>query len=370
MSNFVESTKSAIQTGLCNYLSFAGKGESWFNELSPVDLPSTGQFWDRVLCDRNDGLPPTPPPFDGGQCPGALYRFFATRTRFDFEPSCDPQVTNPQLLAVGPVSGPFFREFDVPQPDRVGQEWFMIDGNGNEMTFGTSSRDEACSSSTLTIDSVVREDGQPDDCGNQTPAPAPFPTGGETTPINITYVNNEGDNVTELGDLRIFAPVVIAPVNIIAPIRVELPDLVFDGTIQLAPEFSIGLNPPTIDDSPGDVDAPPPPEDPSTSPDTPSDESNAELIGAVVTVSDADESLATQIFGGQGPDVFAPRLGTLAFRVRVAGATAWFGNYPVQNSTQFFPAPRGAIAVDARFSPIAYVQGTVSLVYRTSQPDP
>jgi hypothetical protein len=196
----------------------------------------------------------------------------------------------------------------------------------------------------------------------------PFPPSGDTTNVNITYVNNEGDNVTELGDLVIFAPVVIAPVTVIAPIRVDLPDVSFNGNIVLSPDFNIELQPPSFRRGPGDTDAPPPPENPDTSPTTPQDDSTRQIIGAIATVtSDPSDGLATEVASADGPDLFVPRMGTLSFRVRVAGSLSWTTPIDIKTTRQFIPAPGNVQALDAIASPNPNYSISVTLVYSDSQ---
>jgi len=333
MSSFVDGVIGGVKTAFCTFINIGDSGTSFFNELSPLpDIPSAGPFWNRVLCDRNEPIPVPPPPFNGGQCPGVLYRFFATRTRFGPDDNCDEEVTNPQSLALGPVSGPFFREFDVSSPDRIGQEWYLVDGSGNEQSFGVSDRPRTCPASTLTVNNVVREDGQPDNCGDPGPVIPPFPPEGDTVDIDITYVNNEGDTVVELGDLRIFAPVVIAPVNIVAPIRVNLPDVSFDGQIVLAPRFDVVLNPPVSTDGPGVEGG----DDEQPEPD-----GQRELIGVRVITSDPTAGGATTIFGqGAAPNLYVPRLATVQYEVKFEGVTAWTEPVDIKAANQFVPAPK------------------------------
>jgi hypothetical protein len=367
MTGFFEATQQAVRTGLCGYLDFAGKGVSWVNELSPVDLPDFGNFWNRALCDRNESLPQSPPPFTGGQCPGVIYD--VTYTRQIRDSACDGYFPPAPPTTTGPFTGPISGITSTTEETPTGFRDFLLVSDATGSTeLGSSTRASDCGlTAQFTNISVTRRDGNPDDCGDPAPVVPPFPPSGDTINITVNYTNNEGDNVTELGDFNLFAPVVIAPVTVVAPIRVNLPDVSFNGQIVLSPDFRIELTPPDFDRSPGDTDGPPPPPDPTTSPGTPDDDSNRRVIGAIVTVSQAIQSKATSVDGGDGPDLFVPRLGTLAFRVRVSGALAWGGNYDVKATTQFFPAPSEGLTVDAVFTPIPSVTGAVTLVYSEPQ---
>lgn len=353
MSNFFEATREAIRTGFCNYINFVNKGRSWVNEITPVDIPEFGGFVRRLVCDNPEPLP-GPPTLEGGQCPGVPYRY---RWLVDagggniVESGLSPRTAIGPLVLTENVSGT-----TVSAAINGGQFYFANNIQPGDFTYE--------------IFGVERIDGLPDDCGAQpVPPPPPFPPAGDTFDIDVTWITNEGDTFNESGDVTLFAPVLIAPVTIVAPIRVDLPDITFNGTLQISPEFDIRISPPdVIEPSPGVPDSPPPPEDPTTSPSTPRDSSDRELIGAIVTVTGADDSTATRVFGSGSPDLFVPRLGTIAYRVRVGGALCWQGNLDVKSTTQYFPAPENSVAVDAVFTPIPGVSGVVTLVYRDSEP--
>jgi len=369
MSSFIDATKESVRVGLCNYLSFAGKGRSWVNELSPVDLPDFGDFWNRVLCDRNEPLPENPPPFTGGQCPGVEYDVFFTYDYFGARaPECDLTQNDRTRRGLGPVSGVGVRTGPSSTPGRYLSEMFVTFADGEQVGPSTFTDDE-CAGYVLTGVTITRTDGQPDNCGNPTPPIAPFPPTGDTVDIDITYVNNEGDNVTELGDLVIFAPVVIAPVTVVAPIRIDLPDVSFNGDIVLSPDFDIRLRPPSFRRGPGGIDSPPPPENPDTSPTTPQDDSTRRIIGAIATVtSDPSSGLATEISSDDGPDLFVPRMGTLSFRVRADTALSWTAPVDIKTTRQFISAPENVQTLDAVASPNPNYSISVSLVYSDSEP--
>lgn len=369
VGNFIDSTREAVRTGLCNYLTFAGKGRSWLNELSPADLPDFGEFWNRVLCDRNAPLPEGPPQFTGGQCP-TQYSFQCERRIRDSQ--CDGYGAWNPIGPFGSYTGPIG---GVSVVTRTAQNGGFID----EISISTATgvvdtaavaRPEDCGLvAEIRNIQFNRLDGQPDNCGDPAPVVPPFPPQGDTVNIDITYVNNDGDNVTELGDLNIFAPVVIAPVTIVAPIRVDLPDVSFNGNIVLSPDFNIELQPPSFRRGPGNTDGPPPDEDPTTSPDTPEDDSDRGLIGAITTVTGGiTDGKATQLDGDSGPDLFVPRMGTLSFRVRTATSLAWSQPLDIKTTTQFHPAPNNVQLLDAVATPNPGYTIAVTLVYADSRP--
>lgn len=368
MTSFFDATRDAVKTGLCNYLTFADKGRSWVNELSPVDLPNFGEFWNRTLCDRDAPLPSSPPQFTGGQCPGVEYDVFFT---FDYRgtqgPNCTLSTGSRTRRGLGPVQGVFVTAGDSPNPDRYNSVVTTKFADGDQVGPATFTEFE-CDGYAITGVTVTRVDGQPDNCGNPPPVVPPFPSGGDTINIDVTYVNNDGDTVTELGDFNLFAPIVIAPVTIVAPIRVNLPDVNFNGTIVLSPEFGVELQPPSFRRGPGDTDDPPPDEDPTTSPVTPDDDSDRRLIGAITTVTAGiANGKATQLDGDSGPDLFVPRMGTLSFRVRTAASLAWSQPLDIKTTTQFHPAPENVQSLDAVATPNPGYTIAVTLVYSDSQ---
>jgi len=369
MSSFIDATKESVRIGLCNYLSFAGKGRSWVNELSPVDLPDFGNFWNRVLCDRNQPLPSLPPPFTGGQCPGVNYVARVRVTNPGPLGNCQESVFDTALNGIGPgpISGTQVNT--TPNPDGRVTYRFGFVGPGGFSEFTQTTVTPSCGEASFGVLTVQRADGQPDTCGNPTPSTPPFPPDGDTVSIDITYVNNEGDNVTELGDLVIFAPVVIAPVTVVAPVRIDLPDVSFNGNIVLSPDFSVELQPPSFRRGPGDTDAPPPPENPDTSPATPQDDSSRRIVGAIATVtSDPSDGLATEVASADGPDLFVPRMGTLSFRIRAAESLSWTAPFDIKTTRQFIPAPENVQALDAVASPNPNYSIAVTLVYSDSRP--
>lgn len=334
-----------MRVGLCRYLDFVGKGSSWISGISPVDLPDAGDFWNRVLCDRNKPFPEDPPPFTGGQCPGVQY-LCQVLTAGGIWRTAVP------LATFGPVSEfreefPGAGEFTVTARDAQG---------GPLVTDGPIITDRV-----VPIEKrVIRADGQPDECGDPPPDIPPFPPEGDTINIDITYTNNEGDTVIELGDLRIFAPVVIAPVNIVAPIRVNLPDVSFDGQIVIAPRFDVILNPPGPSVGPGEEGG---------DDEQPTQDDEKELVGVRVITPNPTTGNATVIFGqGAAPNLYVPRLATVQYELLFDGATTWTDPIDVKTSDQFIPAPKVGLVTRFVINNIPNVSSVVRPVFVPEQP--
>jgi len=355
MAGFGEAVRDAARTGLCNYLNFAENGRSWVNEISPVSIPDFGKYVRRLACDNPDPLP-GPPSLEGGQCPGVAYRY-----RWLVDGGAVGIVESGQSPRV--ATGPLTLTDNGAAPGDL-YEAFI-----NGVNFYRSNPYDP-DAFNFEIFGIERLDGLPDDCGDQpVPPPPPFPPGGDTVSVTVNWTTNEGDTFIETGDLRIFAPVVIAPVTVIAPVRIELPDISFDGNIVLSPDFNIELKPPSFRRGPGDTDAPPPPENPDTSPTTPQDDSTRRVIGAIATVtSDPSNGLATEVGSADGPDLFVPRMGTLSFRVRAASSLSWTAPFDIKTTRQFIPAPENVQVLDAIASPNPNYSIAVTLVYSDSQP--
>lgn len=112
-------------------------------------------------------------PFRGGQCAGVTYVVNWTETQY-FAGDCSTLVGNPSVGFRGPI-GPVFYTGAAPCPAAKGLQAFLPTGDGPQIIGG------AGGGVSITINSIVREDGLPDDCGNPVPEirpPIPPPTPG------------------------------------------------------------------------------------------------------------------------------------------------------------------------------------------------
>lgn len=335
---YADAVGDAIKGALCELAKLDDVGNAFFNELSPIDIPSAGRFWRPRLCDENpdDVLPPDVP-FEGGQCECVTYRV-TVRGRNESNP--DPNALFGVADLVGPIFGVYVNgtsygvRHGASACGGVRNFQYGSGGNGPEPF----------------IDSVVRLDGLPDNCGDPPISIPPYPPGGVTIPISPTYITNEGDEISLLGDVTIFAPVaVFAPVTtVFAPVRVDLGGVTFDGTLELAPDFEFNFGTPPGDDSPGKPTPTDDPEDPDTSPDTDDDESNERLIGVYVRSRRVGRTAQTEIAGFNAPDLFVPRLASVYFRVRNRGTLGWLGPIDVKTTSAYIPVPANAFAVASR----------------------
>lgn len=329
MGNFQTELREAAKEVFCGFAKAEDAGTRWFNELSPVNLPNVGRFWRSAVCD-DPGDIPIPVPFEGGQCDGIAYTVVI---QFDSRFVQGEQTTTPNVI--GPISG----VTTVTNPNGTRQP--VIQANPNKNAGSPSS--DSLSYQDPFIVSVTREDGQPDDCGDP-PADIP-PFSPAPRPISFTYqdVNNTTVNVS--GDMTIFAPVVIAPVTVIAPVRVELPDFNFDGYLSFDPTFEFNFGRQGAEKSPGDGDPNNGPDDPIDNPITPEDDSDRRLIGMKVIATPDGTNRNTIIPQSGGPTLYLPRIANAYFRVRNRGGLSWFGPITVRNRAEFVPVPENVNAV-------------------------
>jgi hypothetical protein len=218
---------------------------------------------------------------------------------------------------------------------------------------------------------LTRVDGQPDTCGNpDVPPPPPFPPGGDTFDIDVTYQDNDGDIVDIDGDVTIYAPIIapIIPVTVYAPVTVDLGGVTFDGSLEFSPEFKFNFGTPPGDDSTGGGAPPSIPEPPDSDPDQPEDDSNVRLLGVVVRSQQSGRILQTEIAQVDGPTLYVPRIANVYFRVRSAGVSSWLGPYDVKTSNAWVPVPENTFAVGTAVDWESGWTGSASEIKGTGNP--
>lgn len=312
----------------------------------------------RQLCDNNDDSVPTPtPPFTGGQCSGVEYEVQVLRngyTRIECDDGSTSQRTGPGNLTVtvyGPISG--LRRVDIDQGDcgprasRILLDAFDSNGDPISPTIYPVSVNGAFFSIgdfDVSITSITRVDGQPDNCGDiPTPIPPYAPT---PTNVTINYENNQEITVNEDVDITIFAPQVNLIGGIFAPITIAGNTFSLVGTVELTPEFKLNLSPEiTVNLGGGNTDSPTPnPDRPIPEP-TPDPNERRVIVGAIAT--------ATSVGGRQdflpqdaNPDIAIPNLGYVAFYINTPNGTAWTEDIPIKNVRSYIPCPNPAGAID------------------------
>lgn len=336
---FAAAVRDSILSGACAYLGQVDNANRFFNELSPVNLPNFAKYWRPKLCNEDPANVPEPqPPFNGGQCPNVLYdvswqyKFVGNNS----STGTTQNVAGPIALDVGQeeINGVLRNFGRIVQRAGTAQE--------TKITIYQSTGDIE---TPLNITGVVRDDGQPDTCGDPPIEIPPYPPTGDTYNISPTYVDNSGNTVNLNGSVTLFAPVLIAPVTVIAPVRVSLGGVDFNGTLELAPDFNFNFGQPPSTTKPGRGDEIPEPDDPANVPDTPEDSDNPRLIGTKVTASATGNTKTTEYPQGDGPTLYLPRLASCYFRVRNSAGLSWSQPFPVRTRSEFIPVPRNMNAI-------------------------
>lgn len=208
---------------------------------------------------------------------------------------------------------------------------------------------------TVFITEVINQDG-PDDCGDPAPAPATDPTVNPPNPLP-PFSFDPGDG----GQPETYEPdIAIEPGPSGPAIRFRFPDgdyYVDPGGVDIVaptipdtccPPNAVPPDPETIQPDPQEGEPEPtPPGDPE--PDPATEEEERAIVAVVVTASNI-ATPSTPIGGTDGsPVVYAPRLGSLQFRIEFGdGQTAWTGDIDIKTAQQAIPVPFPQGAVDVR----------------------
>lgn len=355
---YAESVRDAILSGACAYLGQVDNANRFFNELSPVDLPNFAKYWRPRLCNEDPADVPDPePPFQGGQC-DALYR---VRTTTDGGTT----TSAPSRDVRGPLSSITFSPNPVIIPPSGAAVPVTLTVVGQFGTFQATANQSGAPNEVINLEPFIFIiGGAPDNCGDPPVSIPPFPPAGDTYNISPTYVDNSGDTVNLNGTVTLFAPVLIAPVTVIAPVKVDLGGVQFNGTLELAPNFNFNFGQPPSIPKPGSGEETPEPDDPLNVPTTDEDDSPRSLIGIKVTANATGNTRNTIIPQSGAPTLYLPRVGNAYFRVRNRAGLSWYGPIPVKTRSEFVPVPRN---VDAVFGTVDFDvgwEGTTTQVFR------
>jgi hypothetical protein len=165
--------------------------------------------------------------------------------------------------------------------------------------------------------------------------------------------------------LTIPATIIYAPIQIDVNGTVNIPVTVnlngefpftINGTLELAPEFNFNLNPDEFyPEEPEEPEPNPEPEgdDETTEPEEPEDEPSPDdpIIAVIVSGAIQSQARPSGIFQDDGPDIYAPRLGTVRFGSLIGRQVFWSEDIPVKGlrSVVQNPIPWGSqlVAVNA-----------------------
>lgn len=306
-----------------------------------------------------EDIPDLAPGFEGGQCPGVAYTVTGTWDLFN----SDGSLNLSSSFGAQQVLGPFTIGPSDTNPAALFLYWTDSQGTPQENFLGGSGNTSRMI--VLTSADVVRDDGQPDDCGNPPPSPLPPGSPPPTDPfrpgVDITI------DLPDIGPTTVvFAPVVgiiyadiDARIKIPVKVNINIPAINFNFDI----DFNIDLTDPTADpepvtDEPGDDgsgrntedDCPELPEcDDESEEEEPGDEDEderdakgTEVVAAVVkSVRNLQRTRATEILQDDAPNIQAPAVGFINFVYLEpdSDTEVFSSDIPVKNVNNVIPAP-------------------------------
>lgn len=361
--SFTEAAAQAVQGAACSLLALSDEATRWINSAIGAngDFGNVAGALRKNVCNESSpdttGVGPNLP-FTGGQCPGVLYRVEAVgQLGWGRCPGATASSSNRDFTKdsdqFGPIRGVFLREKQAGQCGPIVFDYVIecSDGNGNEIevvsqaTSGVGRSDLFQKINNFSV-TVTRVDGQPDTCGNPQGEPVGDYNDFSTT-VSITYEDNSNTEITEDIDITL-GPLIVGIGGILyAPVTVGTGDITLNGTVELAPNFSVELFPNGLFGGGGNTDTPAPSPGVDDPEPTVPDE-RRRIIGAIVTVTNFDEDVArvTQVAQGESPDIFVPRTGNVSFYIDTPGGQAWTEPTPLRNVRQYVPCPAREGAVD------------------------
>ncbi len=403
MPDFAESLANAARNAWCDRM-------SWQLSTGNYSLPFTrpiqsGFEYDflanahRLVCNR-EPPPPSPNDYNGGQCSGVLYVVQYTYKEYGSEP-----FTSAALL-YGPILGGFIRpDVDDIDPTFEGQSFFITAGQMTEEGLKVAPIKIRFSPvlESGRILAVYPQDGSPDDCGDRQPDDLEDPSKGGIV-VNLNYTNKLGLTVpltgvafvTDVslsfdGSVTATVNVKIGDINIPVTVNVQTGDVNVGGPFSWTNPDGGGTGDTTvIYRPPGDTRPGPQPDDFTPSPSRPLPDGNSPEIevpkepsgddieepppkepekvkvirGVAVTVTRNNQSRSTQIGQTENPDIFAPSLGFVNFRVKLGdNTTYWTSDQPVKNYKNFIPCPWDGGAIDVKGTPNKGVSWILTPIY-------
>ena len=187
----------------------------------------------------NHELPPAAvpsPPFTGGQCPGVAY-YVRTYQDYTYSNGTRPSGTQGQLTAVtGAISSVDFAVTNGLD----GTTLTIVAASGTVVTHPNTSSGSAPGTPHYIYSNerveITRVDGLADTCGDPPPVFPPVPPGSNTVSQPVTYVNNDGDSITNNYDFTFGYAQVNLNGTLSIPVSVNLsanPTVNFSGSFDL-----------------------------------------------------------------------------------------------------------------------------------------
>ena len=354
MPNFTDALETAVRSATCGILAVNDNIQGWW--ARNTQLPFTQTLADgasaarRALCDNPNPVPTNPSTVGNqGQCADTRYRFNYRLRRFDSDGNLENEITGDPVV-FGPIRDGTslglnlaFTGWTVPSPPNAFSEIFI----GYDPQAGDTATKEV-----LGIDVV----SGPDNCGTTAPDAPAVPYRPITIPIDVTYIDNSNTQITEQGDFNLALPIFL-PGSVVIPFTVDFGGVSIDGRIDFNGDITFEINPGRQPDDTV-TDTEPPELPPGQEPVEP--ETERRIIGVHVFTTLPPNTPVTTIFQEDGPNIFAPRGGSVRFLVTGGGGSSWTRDIDIKGDRQYIPCPaqQGAISVVANELP----GGTVSLI--------
>jgi len=369
MSTFLEGVGRGLRSAYCSQVR---SSPEWLQNvrrvLVPTDFRERADFLNNWVC-GDEGPSLAPPPYTGGQC-SIPYSPIATIAYTYYDAAftgTNKQGTFEGIANFGPfypVNGPLGAVTQEIATTTYHNDHLIVtlETASGVIFWRVNAPVPAVGGKIVSIDgvSISPNSSLPDDCGD------PIPPRGPGTNINAPITINYGDS----NQYSLTVPVLWAPVTVnlngtvTVPVTVNIsPNIELTGNVTLFPDFEFKptFNFPGVD-SPGFDPDDAPPDDPTGDPDNPDDTSDpsddepseeplqrihAVLCRAVVQ----PEARPTGIFQPDGPDIYAPRLGSVRFGWYMNGGVFWSRDIDVKGLSSVIecPFPWGAdrVAVNA-----------------------
>jgi hypothetical protein len=353
----IEGLANGAKFNLCVGLQAGTLGAS-FAEALGIPGPDVASAYPSLFewaCDIPPSQAPAPPapPFIGGQCP-VVYNVTINYSYLNLFNN-NPVNQNATVNGVGPIQSIILQATNAPGSNFLIRVIFS-DGTDTIQNFTVGPSGFA--NAQANIVSIVRADGQPDNCGNPPGPPIPpFPPGGAPVTGPISY-RDEGDNIINVdGDFVFQAPSINinGQVEVDFTVNIPIDNRSYRGTLNLStgdfnvtPTFVLPGRPKLETDGPSAEPQPPNSDEPET------DDLNDELIVAMIVTSDiTNNNQATERFYSQQPTTTVPRIGVARFAIPVPGSSqaVWTADIPIKQTRQWIDCPCPYGAVDAIASP-------------------
>lgn len=275
-------------------------------------------------------------PFLGGQCVAGYAVNFTWSALFDGTPQG-------ATLTTQAIKGPIEGISSGPNVDGTGVRVVIIHDGGKEFN-AVGRGGQPWTEINAKINNVTRPDGKPDNCGNRGGGPP-----GATIPI--CYDLPDGTEICKDVPTKPDPPYIDVDGSVIIPVVFDVGGVNITANVNVATgNVNIGIGGGGGGDGPGDPCRPPVAPNPDAEPgdeEPPPPEDDRRFIGVMVYVVSLPPGITATIMGdGNGPEIFAPRIGDISFAMEIADRRGWSVDYPIKKRSQYIPVVGDAVAYD------------------------